>query len=186
MPQFVSPDPQAQVRSTTLLELKNFVSAPFQPLLDKILKAHGVFTESPEEWYDMQLGLDISQEIQENVGPHTMFSIGKKAGELRQFPSTITSLEAALESINEAYQNSHRGENIGYYEVLSVDMKEHVIEFKAHTPYPDEFDRGLLTSIARKFKPNGSMNIGVKRKEGAPSRMEDDEYTVFLISWELY
>jgi len=184
MPQFVAPDPHAQVKSTTLLELQNFVSQPFRPMLDSILKANGVFVETPEEWYPMQLGLDICREIQDTVGPHTMFSIGKKAGELRQFSDKVSTLPEALGSLDEAYKASHRGGSVGFYELVSEDMAARKIEFKAHNPYPDEFDRGILMSVARKFKPANAMNIEVNRKEGVPSRMEDKDFTIFVITWE--
>ncbi|HAA11702.1 MAG TPA: hypothetical protein DCE41_08385 [Cytophagales bacterium] len=186
MPQFISSDPNAQVKSTTLLELKNFVSEPFRPMLDKILKANGVFVETPEEWYPMQLGLDVCREIQDTVGPHTMFSIGKKAGELRQFPDGIATLAEALKSLNEAYKASHRGGAVGFYELISEDVTARRIEFKAQNPYPDEFDRGILMSVARKFKPTNAINIEVNRKEGVPSRMDDHDFTIFVITWEAF
>lgn len=184
MSQFIASDPDALVKSSMILELRNFVSVPFQPVLNGILRDNGVDQDDPQPWYKMQVILDICSEIQNRVGPNTMFAIGKKAGDLRNLPGDPQNLKDALRALDKAYLGVHQGNFIGHYRLRTLDMDLRKGEFEVDTPYPDEFDRGLIMSIVRRYKPHKAVNIDVQRKKGWLHRVDGGDSTKFIITWD--
>lgn len=50
-------------------------------------------------------------------------------------------------------------------------------------PYPSEFDRGIITSMARKFSPGSASGISVELNETKPNRLKGDDSCTYTILW---
>lgn len=147
----------------------------------KILASHGIDDPQPGKWYPQQAWLDSFKEISESIGGKVLFEIGKKIPENAQWPPEVDSIEKALPSIDVAYHMNHKGGDIGNYSFKQNDEKNGVMVCK--NPYPCEFDRGIVTSVARKFKPAASPFVTVKHDDTAPCRAKGGDSCTYQISW---
>ena len=119
-----------------------------------------------EKWYLQQNWLNAFKLIADKAGPHTMMSIGEKIPDNALFPSSITTIEQGLASIDVAYHMNHRNkdgkvlydngqmiEGIGHYGFQKV-VDENKILMKCENPYNCDFDKGIISKMAKSFQPN--------------------------------
>jgi hypothetical protein len=158
----------------------------------KILGKNGIEKPKPDHWYPQQAWLDSFKTIAERIGPLTLFAIGKKLPDTVDWPPTGDSLEELLGSIDLTYHMSHRiggdllfnpdtgqmTEGIGHYR-FNGTTGPYSAEMVCDNPYPSEFDRGIITTISRRFKPH----CEVKLDPGKTSRPEGGESCTYLIEW---
>jgi len=148
-----------------------------------ILSRHGIKNIVATDWYPLESYLNAFKQISDEVGPNTLFSIGKAIPENVKFPPQIDSLEKALSSIDVAYKMNHRGGDIGYYKVLSYDAKKRAATIECRNPYPSEFDRGLITTMLRRFKPSDSIKYNVSLDTSVPTRIGGADSCRFNVTW---
>ncbi len=185
MAQFIPFSPNVEVNGQTILSFINSVpnNAFAVGVMQKTLKKYGLENVEPKRWYSQKYWLDAFQEISNQYGKATLFVIGRAIPENAIFPPQINDLESALKSIDVAYNMNHRNGEIGYYKLLSFnqDTKKAVMECK--NPYPSDFDRGIITTIARKFSPKSATGITVDLNEEKPTRLKGNDSCTYLISW---
>lgn len=147
----------------------------------QILKKHGI-DPKPGEWYPQQAWLDAFKEIASNIGNHTVFMIGKTIAEKAEFPP-IDGIETALNVFDQAYKMNNKGGECGEYTLTKFDGANKTAVMVCRTPYPSEFDRGLLTAIVRKFRPQGSLKADVTLDTSKETRTKGAESCTFNIAW---
>lgn len=152
----------------------------FERMATDIFVKHGITNVTDDGWYPQQAYLDVYREIYEKVGHKTMKMIGKQVPEKVLWPPNITTIEAALASIDVAYHMNHRGGEIGYYQFEQTG--ERAGKMVCYTPYPCPFDHGLIEAIATKFAPPGG-RVHVKHDESQPCRVTGGETCTYQISW---
>ena len=122
MAQFIPFEQQVQVNGQTILSVTNGVNKFFKAKMDEILIKYGIINPKADEWYSQESWLNAFKDISDTIGKHTLFSIGKAIPENADFPKEINNLETALNSINIAYHNNHKGGEIGYYKLISFSQ----------------------------------------------------------------
>lgn len=147
----------------------------------QILKKHGIDPE-PGKWYPQQPFLDAFKEIASNIGKHTVFMIGKAMPEKAKFPP-IDNIKTALSIIDQAYRMNVKGGDIGEYKVTQFDEVNKTAVMVCRTPYPSEFDRGIITAIVRKFRPTGSFKSDVILDTSKETRSNGAESCTYNIAW---
>ncbi len=147
----------------------------------EILRKHGIDPE-PDKWYPQQAWLDAFKEIASNIGNHTIFMIGKTIPEKAKFPP-IDNIETALKVIDQAYKMNNRGGDVGEYTLKDFDEINKTAVMVCRTPYPSEFDRGLITTIVRKFRPKGSLRADVTLDTTKETRSKGADSCTFNIAW---
>ncbi len=138
-----------------------------------------------QDWYTQQCWLDAFREIAENIGSNTLFGIGKAIPDnaiLPFQPLPPYALREALESIDQAYQRNHRGGEIGYYRLVTFTGGRATME--CCNPYPSDFDRGIITAMARNFMPLHSRQLEVKLDDSQPTRLNGADSCTYLITWQ--
>lgn len=124
-----------------------------------------------EGWYSQAAWLRAFKRISEALGPAMLFSIGKRIPENAIFPSWVTDVASGLRAIDIAYHLNHRKhgrvmfdassaamvEGIGHYGYERPHPSKPLIVSTCRNPYPCDFDRGILTSMARRFEPTASV-----------------------------
>jgi hypothetical protein len=115
------------------------------------------------------------------LGQNTLFSIGMKIPENANFPPEIESLEKALQSIDVAYHMNHRNGEIGHYRYESVGPKS--VKMVCQNPYPCAFDRGIITAMAKRFKPKDSIMVNVMHDDSAPCRVKGGASCTYNVRW---
>jgi hypothetical protein len=117
--------------------------------------------------------------------------MGKKVPDLAGIPPAITSIEEALAGIDAAYHASHRDaegplldpatgalrEGIGHYAFRRTGPRSGVMV--CHTPYPSDFDRGIVAGVARKFRADATVVLDKSK----PTRKRGADSCSYLIAW---
>ena len=75
---------------------------------------------------------------------------------------------------------NHRNGEIGEYKYEKTG--ERSARITCTNPYPDEFDKGIIFQMGKKFAPAGA-NVEVKIDESLPKRTAGADSTTYLISW---
>jgi hypothetical protein len=181
MAQFIAFDPNVEVNGQTILSVVKAISIGQDSRL-AVLKKQGI---TPEEgkWYKQQAWLDAFKEISNELGEKTLFVIGKAIPENAIFPPQIDNLQKALAAIDVAYHMNHRNGKIGNYTLKQYDEKKREAVMVCNNPYPSEFDRGIISTMLRRFKPKDSIKYDVLVDLSAESRVKGDESCTYLVQW---
>lgn len=133
--------------------------------------ADGVVKIDASAWYSQEGWLRAFQKISASLGAQVLFNIGKRIPENAIFPPWVTDVESAIKSIDIAYHLNHRKagvvmfdlqtqvmlEGIGHYGFERPHPSKPLIVSACQNPYPCEFDRGIITAMARRFEPTASV-----------------------------
>lgn len=146
-----------------------------------ILAENGIIDPKSGSWHKQQDWLNAFKEIAENVGSNALKLIGQKIPENAKFPPNITDIHQALTAIDKAYHMNHRRGYIGHYTYNKrSDCSGKMV---CTTPYPDEFDRGIIISVGQTYKPKNAKNLNVEIDKSAPIRTKGGESTTYIIKW---
>jgi hypothetical protein len=177
--QFVAIKKGVEVNGETVLSIVNGVGV-FKKNALEILKRNGIEDPVAGKWYSQQAWLDSFKEIAQKVGEKSLFMIGKAIPENANFPPDIDTIQKALASIDIAYHMNHRNGDIGNYKYQDIDSSEGKIT--CDNPYPCNFDKGIIESMANRFKPIDSAMILVEHESGK-CRKKGDNSCTYNIFW---
>lgn len=163
MAQFVQFEPNVEVNGETILASVHSFPSFMQFVAMKILEYNGIKNPCPGYWYSQQSWLNVIREMSEKYGTNTIFEIGKAVPEKALFPSNIESVDEAIASIDILHKMNHRNGDAGFYELVDRDYATQKITVHSKTPYPCDYDRGLITAIARKFKKGVVVEVDQSR-----------------------
>lgn len=183
MAQFRAFAPNVEVNGETVLSIINAFPDYLKDFAYEILEDHGIKDPKPGEWYKQQAWLDSFNTISQKFGENTLFEIGKVIPENAQFPPDINTLEKGLSAIDVAYHMNHRNGDIGYYKLISFDGTSNKAVMECKNPYPCDFDRGIITTMARKFRPENSKIPEVNSAPNKASRKNGDDSSTYIIVW---
>lgn len=190
MPQFKAINPQVEVNGQTIYSVMHGLKA-FKEIAEEILADNGLVDVQADGWYLQQAWLDSFKTIAEEIGENTLFNIGKSIPDNAKFPPGIETIEQGLSLIDVAYHMNHRlngkimfdpatgakAEGIGSYNFVPTGPNSGKVY--CPNPYPCDFDRGIVTAMARKFKPLAE----VKLDETVESRKKGGESSTYLVTW---
>ena len=182
MAQFVPFEVSVEVLGRSIFSVVNAIPLGKESRLE-ILEKHGIKNLSEDKWYSQSQYLKAFREIADAIGSNTLFAIGKSIPEHAIFPPEVNSLEKALQIINVAYAMNHRGGEIGSYKLVRFDSVKRQAEMVCENPYPSEFDRGIITTMLRKFKPKDSISYDVSLDLSRPTRLQGADSCTYLIRW---
>lgn len=193
MAQFVAFNKNVEVNGQTILSVLDGMKG-FESTALSILSKNGIDKPEPDKWYSQQAWLNAFKEISEKIGEKTLINIGQKIPENAEWPPDVNSLETAYASVDIAYHMNHRlngsllfnpengimHEGIGHYKYKKTGDRE--ITMICENPYPCAFDKGIIKSVANKFKPTGAK---VEFKEGVSTgcRSNGANACTYVITW---
>jgi hypothetical protein len=179
MKTFVASSHKVEVNGETIYSIIDGMGV-FKTTAIKILGENGIADPKPGEWYSQQSWLNAFKNIAEKVGESTLYNIGQKIPENAKFPPEIKDTHKALSIIDVAYHMNHRNGEIGEYKYEKTG--ERSTKITATNPYPDEFDKGLIFAMGKKFAPAGS-SVSVKIDDSRPTRSKGSDSTTYLVVW---
>jgi hypothetical protein len=179
MKTFVASSPKVEVNGETIYSIIDGMGV-FKTTAIKILSESGIADPKPGQWYSQQSWLNAFKSISEKVGQSTLYNIGQKIPENAQFPPEINEIHKALAVIDVAYHMNHRNGEIGEYKYEKTG--ERTAKITCTNPYPDEFDKGLIFQMGKKFAPSGAA-VGVKIDDTKPTRTKGSDSTTYLVTW---
>lgn len=177
---FKASSPSVEVNGETVHSIIDGMGA-FKAKALKILADNGIDNPQPGKWYNQQAWLNAFKAISEQIGASTLNAIGQKIPENAKFPPEIDEIHKGLASIDVAFHMNHRNGIIGNYKYEKIDDKN--VKIICSNPYPDEFDKGIITAMTRKFKPANVINVKVHVDETQNTRTKGGDSTTFLVSW---
>lgn len=148
----------------------------FQKRGENILKKHGVVDLREDGFYPMQSWLDAMKEIHGIVGDHVIFKMGTHIPTQAKFPPEINSAHMGLGAIDIAYHMNHTEGDIGHYAYERVAEKE--AKVICTDPYPCDFDRGIVESMAKMFEPKATVVCN-----GKECRKKGGDQCTYTVKW---
>jgi len=179
MAQFKAFSANVEVNGETVLSVVDGMGA-MKTMAVSILEGAGIKSPKPGQWYKQQSWLNAFKKISDSVGPNTLSQIGQKIPENAQFPPDFDTVEKALAAIDVAYHMNHRGGEIGHYTYKAEGPRRATME--CANPYPCDFDRGIITAMARRFAPTGGA-VRVTHDDAKPCRKQSGESCTYHVSW---
>lgn len=85
------------------------------------------------------------------------------------------------QALGPVYQASHRNGYVGYCGLIDYDATKRWARMESKTPYPVDYQRGLLTNLLRKYKDAYGMALEVKVIP--PIENSDPEVVYFETKW---
>lgn len=161
---------------------------PLRTIVERVLCRDGLVDSAAPEagidvdgWYVQQAWLDALREIDERFGAEILFNIGAEIPNNAVFPSLAVDVHTAVASIDVAYHLNHRRAGQILYDPASKQMLDGIGHYgyerlgDTHilttcvTPYPCEFDLGIVATMARRFEPRTIVeHVGTEcRRHGA-------------------
>lgn len=190
MAQFIAFRKDVEVLGQAMHSMLDAMSAHLG-LARRIFARHGMREIKLDAWYPLQRFLDAFRDVAKEIGEHTLLAIGKKIPEHAVWPPEIQDVEAALRSIDVAYHMNHRLAGEAMFDPATGAMKEGIGNYRCEragrrrilmicdTPYPSEFDRGIILGMGRQFIPT----IEVELDTGKPTRKSGADSCTYGITW---
>lgn len=98
---------------------------------------------------------------------------------MAQFKAFSPNVEVNAQ-IDVAYHMNHRGGEIGNYEYQKTGERSALMI--CCNPYPCDFDRGIIESMIRRFKPKDSLMPMVDHNQDI-CRKKGDELCKYIVTW---
>ncbi|WP_437275910.1 hypothetical protein WME90_32305 [Sorangium sp. So ce375] len=179
-----------EVRGQAIVGL-TMATGSYSGLALKILARHGIREIDVNAWYPQQACLDVYRDVLREIGPQTMFQIGRYIPDNALWPEEIKDVEAAFRFIDVAYHMNHRldgapmvdvqtgamAEGIGHFRCARVGKRR--IDVVCDTPYPSENDRGVIVGCGRKFEPT----LDAVLDESQSTRLRGARSCTFITTW---
>ncbi|GHM99350.1 hypothetical protein WSM22_08400 [Cytophagales bacterium WSM2-2] len=183
MAQFIPFDKNVEVLGQSILSLINALPVG-RDSRSQILTSQGIKDLKANHWYPQGQVLKAYEAISKQLGNSTLFAIGKAVLDNAIFPPEISNLEKAMQSLDVAYKMNHRGGEIGHYKVITFDSKGKKAVIECKNPYPSEFDRGIISSVLRRFKPaDASYKYDVVLDTDQPTRLNGADSCTYNVTW---
>lgn len=179
MAQVVSLEADVEVLGRSILALINAIPLGKQYRLH-ILSKYGIENVTKNSWYSQQQYLKAIEEISNAQGGEILFVIGKSILEHAVLPPC---LEQALRAIDTIHAMNHRGGDIGRFELVTFDCAGRFAEMVCSTPYPTEFDRGIIFTALSRLKPEDSFYYNVWLNLSKPTRLYGNNSCTYLLKW---
>lgn len=164
---------------------------PYRNIAEKALAKHAIWKIEPEGVYSLDAALGVFDTLIEATGTNTIFAIGKKVPDHATWPDGIDNIFQALQSVDIGYHLNHfkngkpmfdpstgaMVEGIGHYHYKAEGPRR--IVMVCDNPYPSDFDRGLISTFARRYESTAD----VERDPTKPTRLEGADSCTFIVTF---
>jgi hypothetical protein len=196
--QFKAFEPGIEVNGQTVYSVVDGLGS-FKTMAYDVLLSVGIGSGSKtayqivmDGWYSQESWLQAFERIAKDIGDATLKQIGIKIPENAKFPPWVKDIDSAIKSVDIAYHMNHRKdrvvmfdpntgkmlEGIGHYGYERITDKKMIIS-ECKNPYPDAFDHGILTTMAKKFE----LRASVVHDDSKPCRKNGAESCTYIITW---
>ena len=171
---------------------------PLRTIVDRVLCREGLLDcansraagVEVDRWYSQQAWLDALREVDERFGTEVLFSIGAEIPNNAVFPASAVDAHSALLSIDIAYHLNHRRAGRIMYEHEQGTMLEGIGHYGYErmgptrvlstcvTPYPCEFDLGIVATMVRRFEP-----LAIVEHVGSECRRHGAQACTYALRW---
>lgn len=177
MAEFVSFGPAVQISGALVLS----VVVGMGDLARPILRAHGLDNPEANAWYPEQTFLNALREVANSGYGHQrdLFNSGRALLETAPYPQGAQNLDQALHLLGDYYERNRRYDAVTNWDVCR--MRAGYVVCAATTPYPSDFEHGLLVALAERWLKGEPYSI--RRDYDAPSRKRGDDSCTYIVRW---
>lgn len=196
--QFIAFESGIEVNGQTVYSIVDALGS-FKKLAHEILLPSGIgnmtkngYEIKMDEWYSQTSWLRAFEMIAKEIGEATLKRIGTKIPENAKFPPWVKDIDSAIKSIDIAYHMNHRKngtimfdpdtgkmlEGIGHYGYERIENENKIIS-KCKNPYPDSFDLGIITAMAKRFE----LKANIYHDDSKECRKNGGESCTYIITW---
>jgi hypothetical protein len=169
-----SPEVEVDGRTVIIVSSGMLVGSVARELLGQC----GLNDVQSSGWFNQQKWLHVYRAIHDHLGADTLYSIGRRVPYAAEFPEErMVDVSTALQSIDAAYQVSHRGGEIGHYRYVEVGLDQY--EIHCDNPYSNQFDLGIVTSLVQRFR--GRFQYNVRMKQPAEDPFQDNACIIEVV-----
>jgi hypothetical protein len=144
------------------------------------------------KWYPQQNWLSTFEAITNEVGTNSLYKVGRRMPENAILPPDINDVFSALAGIDIAYHMNHRKsgrvmfdpqtgmmlEGIGHFHFKPVAGSNQIV-MHCETPYPCDFERGIVAGFASRFQPDAKTVHDAE----APCRKQGADSCTYVVWW---
>jgi hypothetical protein len=143
-------------------------------------------------WFPLEDWLAAFDNIASSLGPRALFEIGRRVQQFAMLPSNLTDIHTGMAAVNIAHHMNHRRDGISMFDPTSGQLLggigdygyspvtgEHRIISRCDTPYPCDFDRGVLCGFAERFEKRAR----VGHDDAGPCRKKAQGSCIYNILW---
>ncbi|MCG8455307.1 MAG: DUF2378 family protein [Holophagales bacterium] len=170
--------PEVEVTGAVVLAVVDVMGA-FGSVARRILAENGIADPLPDRWYPLRSWLASFDTIVKDVGPNTLHMIGRHVAATAPVPPHVNTPELALITLDDAYHSQHKGGDVGHFHYIPSGERSGTMV--SSTPYPSDFDRGVIMALAERLAPERYADV--RLDASAESRKDGGETCTFLISW---
>ncbi len=153
----------------------------FRKRLRHLLAERGVNNPQPNHWYSQDDLLDLFEAFPASVGPFMISDMGAQVAHDAKFPAEIDCVAKALTQLDALYRAGHRGARMGSY--IFQKTGEDSGTLVCSTPYPCDFDQGLIEAVASRFRGRTPGKVTVQHEEAAGCRKQGGESCTYVVQW---
>jgi hypothetical protein len=196
--QFKAFEPDIEVNGQTVYSVVDALGS-FKKLAHEILLSVGIGSMSDngyeikmDGWYSQESWLKAFERVAKDIGDLTLKQIGTRIPANAIFPAWVKNIDSAIKSIDIAYHMNHRKkgvimfdpntgkmlEGIGHYGYERI-TNENMIISKCENPYPDAFDHGIITTMAKRFE----LRANVIHDDSKECRKNGAESCTYIVTW---
>ncbi len=186
MAEFISYEPDnTQVLGEVIESFALALPEDLQSFAAQALTKQGIVDIKADEYYPAQSFLWAMKEVAQSAGRNMMTRIGERIAMRVETPEGFDSLQSALEGLDTAYHQKYRGGEIGHWNYVHHGKVDNFIRgvMTSSNHYCCAFDRGVLEGFAKRFRPEGVMDVLVRHDDNGPCRKNGADSCVYVISW---
>ena len=146
-----------------------------------ILSEYGLERPRPDQWYPFEDLAKLLGEVATHSGPFTLYNAGTYVADSMSFPPQVDSIGRALCWLGSAHETTHCGEELGAYTIEETEMGS--VTVISRSLYPCDFDRGLIETTARRFRPAQSRRVSLMHYESSPCRKTGGKCCMYSVKW---
>jgi hypothetical protein len=154
---FVAPSPEAQsIGASLMIYVRNFLAKDMAPILAK----HGLSNIDPNQWYPMQLALNIQHDIYVSGKDVTekLVAAGIQFSHDWPFPPETKTVTDALYTLSHMGNRVSRNVPAGFGNSMQTVGENHIRLF-LNTPFTDDAFYGVVWGLVNRFKQKDNMFV---------------------------
>jgi len=155
-------------------------NSQYEETARQILSKYGLACPRAGRWYSQDDLTQVLRKVAAQNGPFVLYNVGIRIADVIDFPSDIDSTRQALKWLGTFHERSHRGESIGAYTIVETGMGS--VTMVSTSLYPCDFDRGLIETTARRFRPARSCRVSLVHGESS-CRKDGGDSCTYSVEW---
>jgi hypothetical protein len=167
---------RTQVSGRAIESTLDQVMVVFRRRIEEALTEQGIDDVNSHRWYPVGQFADVLEMVERDAGEAVVRKLGAAIPESMDWQGSPVSVKEGLDALPDGYRTCHRGLTGGYDMESSDENSATVV---CETPYPPEFDKGVIKGTAERF---GAGFTKIEELNATPRASGETAHT-YEVSW---